>query len=194
MEFKDLIYTRRQEKVFLENEKMPEEILDEILQQYYETIPSKQVKFPYKVDVLDWSDIELRHFLYRSSFESGNDPVTCSDNPQTLAPHLICLTADINKNSLFCYIEQGMAAMHLAYAITNRGYSAGFCGCISNPFEVAEALGYEPKRFETNLMIGVGKRKDSGLYHCPIGNVTKKSGANRNEVKPEFNSWIRKRY
>ena len=194
MDWNELIYTRRQEKVFQENVCIPDEILDKILQQYYETMPSKQGLFPYKVDVLDWSNVDLRHFLYRHSFDLDDDPVTCSKNPQTLAPHLICLTADTKKDSYFCNIEKGMAAMHFSYAITNYGYSTGFCGCVSNPSGVAEALGYDPKFFETNLMIGVGKRKDSGLYHCPIGNVTKKNGANRNEVKPEFNSWIRKRY
>lgn len=193
MDWNELIYKRHQEKVFLPDEVIPDDVIDSILQNFYETMPSKQGEFPYYIDVLDESDNDLRMFIYLKSFTTGADPITDFTNPQTLAPRLICISANEKKNNVFSYIETGLAAMHLSYAITNAGWEYGFCGCINDPHEVAEKLGHTDGK-ATQLILGVGKHNPTGQFWCPIGERYKKTGPNRNEYKPPFEQIIKKHY
>lgn len=193
MNFNDILYARRQEKVFLPDEVIPSDVLDDILYHFHATIPSKQGEYPYYVDVLDWSDEELRHDLYWHSFNEDDDRQVSAKNPQTLAPILMCLTID-KRDEVFGHIEVGIAAMHLAYAITDAGWESGFCGCVIRPDEVAEKLGYTKENHITQLMIGVGKHNPSGRYICPISGTEKKTGPNRDEKIVPFDVLVKKRY
>ena len=136
-------------------------------------VPSKQKRMPYSITVLDYSNKELRKEIFlhtkRDKHTSVyNDPF----NPQTLAPILLIFSmrnankaikklsrsATANdfqgyKDNRVIYMEIGIVAMTLMFALEAEGFATGFCQCIEKKDKLSKKL---KLKYPVDLMMGVG--------------------------------------
>lgn len=153
-------------------------------------VPSKQKRMPYKITVLDYSNKDLRKeiFLHTKRDEETTieeDPF----NPQTLAPILLIFSMrssnkairkldraplahdfDGYKDNRVIYMEMGIAAMTLMFALEAEGFSTGFCQCIERKDQLGNKLGLE---YPVDLMMGVGYPSNEDKYLDPNTNTMK---------------------
>ena len=94
-------------------------------------MPSKQFEFPYQIDILDWSDRQLRKDIFYGTMP-GVDAIKCKFNNQVLAPVLVCFTQEL-PGEYIAPIEIGMALMSLTYLLQSNGFLTSFCQCIEDP-------------------------------------------------------------
>ena len=153
-------------------------------------VPSKQKRMPYSITVLDYSDKELRKEIFlhtkRDTHTSvNNDPF----NPQTLAPILLIFSmrnankaikklsrsATANdfqgyKDNRVIYMEIGIVAMTLMFALEAEGFATGFCQCIERKDKLSKKLKLE---YPVDLMMGVGYPSNEEKYLDPNTNTMK---------------------
>jgi hypothetical protein len=99
----------------------------------------------------------------RASVDSAF-PATWSDlSPkrlpnQILAPVLIGFTHSLIKdnNSYIAPVEIGMAAMALTYLLHGNNFLTSFCGCITDPNDLATFLTKKPN-YTTRLFLCIGE-------------------------------------
>ena len=167
--WKKMVRARHSWPVFKEDP-IDKSVIEEIIDEMYHFMPSKQSKFPFFVKVFDWSDPDIRHHIMLNCHRDPDDPVEIDEgNPQVLAPWLVafsCRTPDeseLDENTEFTnpssvirqgQLEIGIASSFLAYACEARGIQTGFCGCITRPDLLAENIGM-PDGW-VSLFMGIG--------------------------------------
>jgi hypothetical protein len=102
-----------------------------VIELFSSNMPSKQFKFPYQIDILDWSDRQLRKDIFYGTMPRG-DTIKGKFNNQILAPVLISFTEEI-PGEYIAPVEIGMALMALTYLLQSNGFLTSFCQCIEDP-------------------------------------------------------------
>ena len=200
MEWLDIIQKRKTNFTWADTP-VPREMIEEIIDEVYENIPSKQGHMPYTVDVLDWWDKDLRHFLFKEAHRNGEKTVEQDlGNPQLLAPWVFLINyrkvtprpedvAETQYNvttdkysSNISYLEAGIVATYIMLACENRGLATGLCQCLRDPHAIAREMGRTDSY--TILMLGAGYPKDSVLYFDPRVEKNKPKPVT-NYIKPD---------
>jgi len=215
MEWNDLIYNRETFNLFDKDEKIPDEHVNKMMKDICATLPSKQGRYPYFIDVFNWNDPQKRMWMYQYCTwidEDHSNPHSYNPQPQMLAPILFTFTVpkDVKKDfdvpednweigtridSIeVSYYEIGFAAMHLAHAATDLGYHTGFCACIPDYVKLAKYIGYDDAITCLTLGIGTmpeGMTQKSNDFICPIDGSEYKRGVNWNQPRPEIGKFIK---
>ena len=168
MDWQDIIETRK--TTFTYSDKPVDRIIvEKILQDMHDYMPSKQNKMPFEISVLDWSNPELRYWIFENCHRNENDTVENDlGNPQVLAPWLFAfsvrnLSDEEIENNTECRsdaymskqgnIEIGIASSFIVYHAQSNGLSTGYCGCIRDPEEMGKRLGHQNR---INVLLGLG--------------------------------------
>jgi len=175
-----IIKTRTQTFIF--NDILPDRrIIDKILWEMHEHCPSKQRKAPYRIDVLDWSNQQLRRDIYAGTYTPDKDPDRF--NSQTLAPYLLVFSKrnlteeeigindELNDWVHFhnvAWNEIGMASTFIALSALSKGIDSGFCACIRNAKEICKEFPNMEQKDGPLLYMGLGYRSNAKTYMCPI--------------------------
>ena len=197
MDWKEIITTRKTTFTFSEKE-IDKDIVYEIMQELHDYVPSKQNKMPFKISVLDWSNPELRNWIFQDCHRNEEHSVEEDvGNPQVLAPWLFAfsvrnLSEDEIENNEECRSDQymsrqgnleiGIASSFIIYQAQSRGIATGYCGCIRSPDEMAKRLGHENR---IQVLLGMGYPEPKEQYFDPRINKFK-------EV-PKDHIWHKKR-
>ena len=179
--FWDTIIKTRQQ-IFLFNEVIPDKrIIDKILWEMHEHCPSKQRKAPYRIDVLDWTNQQLRRDIYAGTYTPDKNPDRF--NSQTLAPYLLVFSKrnlteeEIGINDELndwihyhnvAWNEIGMASTFIALSALSKGIDSGFCACIRNQKEILKEFPNMEQKDGPLLYMGLGYRSNAKTYMCPV--------------------------
>ena len=179
-----IIKTRQQ--TFLFNEEVPDRrIIDKILWELHEFCPSKQRKTPYRIDVLDWTNDQLRRDVYAGTYTPDKNPDRL--NSQTLAPYLLVFSKrDLTEEEIgmndelndwvhfhnIAWNEIGMASMFVAMSALSNGIDHGFCACIRDAKEICKRFPNMEQKDGPLLYMGLGYRSTAKTYTCPIKGTT----------------------
>lgn len=124
-----------------------------VIELFSSNMPSKQHKFPYRIDILDWSDRELRKDIFYGTKPVPFTGQRCFYNNQTLAPILICFTCAIPTPNV-AKLEIGMASMALTYLLQSNGFLTSFCQCIQDEDAGTRITGEDNTSLELILSVG----------------------------------------
>lgn len=154
--FEKLFLSRRSAHNFIHTDNFDLNKLKKLLYTFSKNMPSKQDKYPYQIHIVDWSDFNLRKKFYEATLPFPG--VHKNINNQIFAPILIAFTHSLDKSSesYTAPVEVGMAAMALTYLLQDNGYFTSFCGCISDPNNLANLLTKEENN-TTRLILCVGE-------------------------------------
>lgn len=103
-----------------------------VIELFSSNMPSKQHQFPYQIDILDWSDRQLRKDIFYGTTPRDEQRIECKFNNQILAPVLISFTEEL-PGEYIAPVEIGMALMALTYLLQSNGFLTSFCECIEDP-------------------------------------------------------------
>jgi hypothetical protein len=165
------------------------EVVREVCQEVYDHLPTKNLKFPFQIDIFDnTKDADIRKEIM-TIFHRNQDMDMHKDkgNPQVLAPLLIAfsmrdvsdLEVIFQKETLRTYdevvftnnIEIGIVSTYFMLSFANRGIATGLSqNCHDGP-RVAELIG---ANMPTILLMGVGYKSNSLTYHDPRTDNPKK--------------------
>ena len=189
MDFDTVINNRKTNFTWTDQE-IDKDKIKSIINNILSKVPSKQKRMPYKIDVFDYSDKELRKeiFLHTKRDEESTveeDPY----NPQTLAPILLVFSmrnsnqalSKLNRAPLphdfqgysdnrVIYMEIGIVAMSLMFALEAEGFATGFCQCIERKDQLGNTLDLS---HPVDLMMGVGYPSTKENYIDPNTNTVK---------------------
>jgi hypothetical protein len=192
----DSIIENRKTNFSWSNQEVDKKLITNTITKVINCVPSKQNKFPYTIDVFDWSDPNLRNDMFFHTHRDVTESVTTDPgNPQTLAPILLTFTHRIMTNedigsqvelkeegykSTISELEIGIVSTMLMLAFEDAGLSTGFCQCINEK----DVLGKKLNRDRVVLMMGVGYPSNSTTYFDPRINAQKKIPAYSNKKPP----------
>jgi hypothetical protein len=115
------------------------DLFKNIIELFSSNMPSKQHKFPYQIDILDWSNKELRKKIFYGTLPRSFPGERNVYNNQVLAPVLISFTEEI-PGEYIAPIEIGMAVMALTYLLQSNGFLTAFCECIEHPDNLGKLI------------------------------------------------------
>jgi hypothetical protein len=189
MDWLDLIKARETCFNWDYSRRVSKQTIKEVCEEVYLHVPTKNLKFPFQVDIFDnTKDKEIRKEIM-TIFHRNQDMDIENDkgNPQVLAPILIAFSmrdiGDVEtrfqKETLREYeqvvftnnIEIGIVSTYFMLALANRGISTGITQNCHDPYRVAELLGAS---MPTILMLGVGYKNPALRYTDPRTDNTKK--------------------
>lgn len=205
MDFNTLIDNRKTNFTWTE-EKVDNDKIVEIVNNVLTKVPSKQKRMPYKIDVFDNSNQQLRNRIFEYTHRDEEASVDEDyGNPQTLAPHLLLFSrrgVDTSKMSnandvwgfsdqRIIFMEIGVVSMMLMMAFENEGLSTGFCQCIQMKQELADELGIENP---VELMMGVGYKSNAEMFFDPRTNTTKDVYLEHHHKRPSLENIVTYRW
>jgi nitroreductase len=204
------IVKARQSWPLFKSDPIDRNIIEEIIDELYHFMPSKQNKFPFYIKIFDWSNADVRQHIFKECHRNENHSVDEDlGNPQVLAPWLIAFSyrspelrtevekqeyKDLNAIVKQGQLEIGIASTFIAYACEARNIQTGFCGCIRNPDQLAKKIGMPSGHVSLFMGIGVAD-KSATEYTDPRTNTVKKLSSSNlhhkiNAVKKsEFILW-----
>lgn len=161
-QWQDMIQNRHTTFAWSDKEVTKEQI-QEILDDHFNYVPSKQSMLPYTIKVMDWSDPELRNQIFAWTHRNSDHSVEEDlGNPQVLAPWLLAFCPrhpvedeeyDVYKGEKartffekMSHMEIGIASSFIVWSAESRGLSTGYCGCLNE-------LGTKPL-LDTTLSLG----------------------------------------
>lgn len=125
-----------------------------VIELFSSNMPSKQHKFPYRIDILDWSDRELRKDILYGTMPNPFPGQKCIYNHQVLAPVLICFNSVVPAPYI-SQMEIGMTLMALTYLLQSNGFLTSFCQCINQSTWLGTRItGEENTTLEMILPVG----------------------------------------
>ena len=185
MEWEDIIKSRKTIFTY-SNKEVSKEVVEKMLQDMHTYMPSKQNKMPFEISVLDWSNPELRNWIFENCHRNEEDSVEDDlGNPQVLAPWLFAfsirnLSDEEIENNIECRsdrymsiqgnIEIGIASSFIVYHAQNNGLSTGYCRCFRDPVQMGERLGHQNR---ITLLLGLGYSEDRNYFLDPRTNTFK---------------------
>lgn len=205
MDFNALIDNRKTNFTWT-GEKVDNDKIIRIVNNVLAKVPSKQKRMPYKIDVFDNSNQQLRNRIFEYTHRDEEASVDEDyGNPQTLAPHLLLFSrrgVDTSKMSnandvwgfsdqRIIFMEIGVVSMMLMMAFENEGLSTGFCQCIQMKQELADELGIENP---VELMMGVGYKSDAETFFDPRTNTTKNVYLEHHHKRPTLENIVTYRW
>jgi len=146
--WQDMIKTRHTTFAWSDKEVTREQI-QEILDEHFNYVPSKQAMIPYTIKVMDWSDPELRNKIFAWTHRNEDHSVEQDlGNPQVLAPWLLAFcprhpveddeyAVNYKGRKKITYFEKmanleiGIASSFIVWSAESRGLSTGYCGCLN---------------------------------------------------------------
>lgn len=207
MDWQDIIKTRKTAFTFSDKD-ISKETVNEMLDELHQYMPSKQNKMPFQISVLDWSDPNLRNWIFQDCHRNENHSVEEDvGNPQVLAPWLFAfsvrsLSDEEILDNVECKsdaymskqgnIEIGIASSFIVYQAQSRGFATGYCGCIRNPDEMGKRLGHHNR---INVLLGMGYPELKEEYFDPRINAYRPVPHDhvfhktRQPKKPEYIKW-----
>ena len=205
MEFNTLIDNRKTNFTWTEEVISNDKIVS-IINNVLLKVPSKQKRMPYKIDVFDNSNQQLRNKIFE--YTHRDEEASIEDdagNPQTLAPHLLVFSRRlIDKENMvkpndvwgftdqrIIFMEIGIVSMMLMMAFENAGLSTGLCQCIMNKQELADELNIKNP---VELMIGVGYKSGADTFFDPRTNTTKNVFYETNHIRPTLENIVTYRW
>ena len=191
-DYRNLLESRRQ--TFWWKDDIPEQkLIDEILHDIHEHMPSKQYRCRLWIKVVkNFEDQERKLKIFEGTHANPDKPDS-RHNPQVLAPYVIALgvreegnTEPMSKSFYHneAALEIGIAAAYIIMGAKARGMDSGLCACIQGREEVDAIFGKEPRMY-----IGLGYRDDVTTYVDPIHNVEMEVPGENNS-KPPFADYI----
>lgn len=111
-----------------------------VIELFSSNMPSKQHKFPYQIDILDWSNRELRKDIMYGTTPRNPDRRLAKFNNQNLAPVLVCFTHRFDPEPYVAPVEIGMALMSLTYLLQSNGFLTSLCQCIEDPNNLGKRI------------------------------------------------------
>ena len=111
-----------------------------VIELFSSNMPSKQHKFPYQIDILDWSNRELRKDIMYGTTPRDPDRRAAKFNNQNLAPVLVCFTHRLDPEPYVAPVEIGMALMSLTYLLRSNGFLTSLCQCIEDPNNLGKRI------------------------------------------------------
>lgn len=123
-----------------------------VLKVFSSNMPSKQHKYPYQLDIIDWSDKDLRREIFYGTMPDPTD-VKCMYNNQILAPVLISFTHEFPGENI-APVEIGMAVMALTLLLHSNGFSTSFCECIEDPNYLGKLITNKESTVRVFLCVG----------------------------------------
>jgi hypothetical protein len=131
------------------DKEVPKELIEEIMNDLHNHIPSKQAMLPYTITIMNWDDPLLRENIFTWTHRDSDRGVdTDWGNPQTLAPWLFAFTPryphDDEESDQFhgsinddffhkmSHLEIGIASSFIVWSAASRGLSTGYCGCLNS--------------------------------------------------------------
>ena len=111
-----------------------------VIELFSSNMPSKQHKFPYQIDILDWSNRELRKDIMYGTTPRDPDRRAAKFNNQNLAPVLVCFTHRLDPEPYVAPVEIGMALMSLTYLLQSNGFLTSLCQCIEDPNNLGKRI------------------------------------------------------
>lgn len=205
MDFNTLIDQRKTNFTWTD-EKVDNDKIIEIVNNVLTKVPSKQKRMPYKIDIFDNSNQQLRNRIFEYTHRDEEASVDEDyGNPQTLAPHLLLFSrrgVDTSKMSnandvwgfsdqRIIFMEIGVVSMMLMMAFENEGLSTGFCQCIKMKQELANELGIENP---VELMMGVGYKSGEETFFDPRTNNTKNVYLENHHKRPNLGEIVTYRW
>ena len=185
MDWQDIIETRKTTFTYSDQE-VPKVLVEKILQDLHDYMPSKQNKMPFEISVLDWSNPDLRYWIFENCHRNEDDSIQDDlGNPQVLAPWLFAfsvrsLSAEEIENNIECNsdaymskqgnIEIGIASSFIVYHAQSNGLATGYCGCIRDPEEMGKRLGHQSR---INVLLGMGYPEIKDNFLDPRTNTLK---------------------
>jgi len=189
MDFDTVINNRKTNFTWTDQE-IDKDKIKSIINNILSKVPSKQKRMPYKIDVFDYSDKELRKEIFLHTKRDGKLTVEQDPyNPQTLAPILLVFSMrnpnqalsklnrkitphdkEGHKDKRVIFMEMGIVAMSLMLAFEAEGFATGFCQCIENKKELGNTLNLS---YPVDLMMGVGYPSTKENYIDPNTNTVK---------------------
>ena len=170
-------------------------LIDEILRELHEFVPSKQKRVRYNIDVISNADADLRYTIYNGTMADASKPDTSRFNPQVLAPWLLVLSVRYESNvenysndwfEKEASLDIGLASQYIAMSAISKGLNVGFCQCIQNRDEMTTILGRYPI-----LYLGVGYKDPSETYFCPVRQKMVRIPNRNNDTKPLLTEYVR---
>ena len=189
--------------------------IQEILDDHFNYVPSKQSMLPYTIKVLDWSDPELRNQIFAWTHRNSDHNVELDlGNPQVLAPWLLAFcprhpVEDVeyevyegkSKRTFFekmSHMEIGIASSFIVWSAESRGLSTGYCGCLNelgtkplldNKLSLGED---DPEGVAVLLGIGYKDETNPTTYMDPRTNKPTKipNNWNNNNKRPDQSVYV----
>ena len=179
MEWKTLIENRYTNFAWQDRE-IPQDLIDDVLLEVYNHVPTKNLKFPYVVTVYKNNNAELRKEIATICHRNLDKPIeTDPGNPQVLAPTLFAFSRRDHKDletlhqktyartekglELYGHVEIGVIATFLMLALTNRGIQTGFCQNIGqDAIRASEIFG---TKHPVKLLVAAGYGINPKIYH-----------------------------
>ena len=184
MEWSDLIRTRHTSFAW-KDKTIPRYVLQEVLTEVYEHVPTKNLKFPYIITVYRNNVPEIRKEI--ATICHRNKDMSIEEdrgNPQVLAPVLFAFslrdykkeeqiwqqTYTMTAKNIDAYgrVEIGVVATFLMLALTNRGIQTGFCHNIGQGDDTGRPAEIFGTDYPVRLIIGAGYGKDAEGWHSYI--------------------------
>ena len=194
MDWQDILENKNQ--TFNWQDKSPDpKIIEKIIDDVHLHCPSKLNKVPYTMEILDWSNEQRRHKIFKNTWCDENTPED-RRNPQVLAPYLFVFyprdTGDRLANS-YAQIEIGLASMFVVMSAVNYGLDIGFCGAHNDNITLSIGVGYA----------GPDDPEKGGTYYNPIlqkevigvpRSEFRRSARNDAEIKLNKTEYIKRLY
>jgi hypothetical protein len=179
VEYIDVLKYRKTTFAWDYDRPLDESVFDNLFNEIYDHIPTKNLMFPYQVNLIKNDNEERRKEImticHRNlSYVVEKDP----GNPQVLAPYLIGIgqrdvkDLEVRYDPIYRrppesvtksdYLEIGILCSFIMLGLSNRGVNTGICqNACNNPDRIGQLLGVD---YPIGILIGVGYAKGDGWH------------------------------
>ena len=197
------------------DKEVTKEQIQEILDDHFNYVPSKQSMLPYTIKVLDWSNPDLRNQIFAWTHRNEDHDVEQDlGNPQVLAPWLLAFCPrhpiedveyDVYKGEKrrtffekMSHMEIGIASSFIVWSAESRGLSTGYCGCLNELGTKGELdTTLSPNNSDpepTTVLLGIGYKDETN----PVSYLDPRTGKqkllpnnwNNNNKRPAKDAYI----
>lgn len=208
MEYNEILKNRFTTFAWSE-EKVSDEVIRDVAKEVYDHYPSKNLKFPYTVDIVDNTDYQQRKELHLMCHRNTDMNVeNDKGNPQVLAPTLLvfCNRNVEDLEVVFQKVEKrkaigvvntdnieiGIAVTGFILGLTARGVHTALCQCLREQEKIAKLLDIDGFPY---IILGVGYNSESMYYMDPRNDKERRipydSRIKTPYIKPDFESIYR---
>jgi len=177
------------------NDVPPKYLIDDILREMHEFMPSKQRRVRYKIAIIEANKhLDLQLQIYKGTWTSPGS-LNGRYNPQVLAPYILAFDyryeTNVDIKSVDWWKQEasqefGLASMFISLAAIDKGLSVGFCACIQNRKQIKDIIGIEPIFY-----LGIGYKEEGNTYFCPIQKKIVDIPDSNYDSKPSLKEYVK---